>query len=225
MYNVTHFIMRALDYGSVQSRPRVYICGVRGDLGQGFTNYKPPGMPPTVNYDASYFQVGSSKRTPPKNNVCQMHFDFAKAAFRDHNRASGEPMVPVVIADMGASNSFVGAQVWGCTCVTAIRSKSLFYWSAMSDADDIFKFRRLGVENLLGLQGWPRSCNKALMRSFGGRDGKMPKGSTLPHAIGNGFHFICIGKIMVQVVEILTGQLGLDLWSTHRVLFGPSFDV
>ena len=210
LYNVEWFVQQSLDSFSDQSRPRVYVTGVRKDLG---TNLKFVPLAPIVSkpqFAARYFNTKPSQPTP-SCTVARRNFEYAQEILRAHIATPSEPSSPVVIGDLAASPTFMQCQIWQSPCVTKSRASAFAFWAIMKSDNGQWYHRQLDCLDFFQLQGWPDELVSEILDHFSSTH-KHGKLNDLAGAIGNGFHFVVMGRLLVQAVRMLSQSRVQDPW-------------
>ena len=186
------------------------MTGVRKDLG---TNLKFVPLAPIVSkpqFAARYFKTKPSQPTP-SCTVARRNFEYAQGILRDHIATPSEPSSPVVIGDLAASPTHMQCQVWKSPCVTKSRASAFAFWAIMKSDNGQWYHRQLDCLDFFQLQGWPDELVSEIMDHFSSTH-KHGKLNDLAGAIGNGFHFVVMGRLLVQAVRMLSQSSVKDPW-------------
>ena len=199
LYHISELTIDTKNHGIPQSRPRLYIVGVRVDLCTEPIDEPASVDPPPLARVLEHPLTGPS---PRNNAVARRNAAYAQQLVRDANVQAGA----LVICDFQASPSRPHCTVDYCPCITKTRSESDAFVVCDGNATS---FHALGAHNLLALQGWPRQLRHALVDSL---DKKV-----LMPAIGNWLSFNCIGRLFAHVLRHI-GVNVTDPWEQGGLL-------
>ena len=175
--------------GTLQSRRRLFIIGIRADV----SSHPMPTLPEIAPCAFSSLVPVMCANGDYVGKVAERNTVFALAKQSQH---SGH----MIVADMMASPTRMQVGIDKCPCLTKTRCAHHGFAVVLKGGG----FYKLSSSDMLRLQGWPQPLIDGLIVD-------LPEHALLP-AISNFFCFAIMGRLLVQSLRILGWPHIQDPW-------------
>ncbi len=198
-YEVSWDVLQSMEHGLPQSRPRIYIIGIRSD--SIANTFKYPQKVNTPHIDKFLDQKPCKKKFCSSSATAKRNY---KSALRDMRKREVNPKKIPVLIDLQASKTYTSCRVGGVPCMTATRcSQGGWYISSQGRMTNLHEMGRL--------QGFTTEHVDKMVAS-----GQLE--NRVAYSIGNAMSLNVIYRLLPRVLWAagLVAVKPCDVWKHHR---------